>query len=460
MNLIRQPTCTQRVHLLSGLFCIMACSTAWGVDIIRGPYLQNQSPTTITVRWRTDEPTESTLWWGSQPGQLKHTVSSKPLTTEHSLTIDGLQPGQAHHYAVGYQQTILAGNDLDHRFNSPPVHGSTAPVRFWVLGDSGTANANAAAVRDAYVQFAGPSTTHLWFMLGDNAYGQGTDEQYQAAVFDMYPQLLRQATLWPAIGNHDAVSADPSSGTGVYFDLFTLPTQATTTGHSLGADSGTEAYYSFNFANIHFIVLESNDSLATYRQAQLNWLEHDLMLNQSTWTIALWHHPPYTKGSHDSDTEVKHIYMRENIIPILESHDVDLVLGGHSHSFERSWLIDGHYGHSSTFSASHIISGVSGDPLVDAAYLKPPSGGLPHQGAVYVVAGSSGKVGQIQPEPHPAMRNNAAHRALGSLVVDVSGERLTVRFLNANGAVDDVFTILKNDLIVVHDFEPVVHHQP
>ena len=62
-------------------------------------------------------------------------------------------------------------------------------------------------------------------MLGDNAYVDGTDEEYQAAVFDMYPELLRQTFLWSTFGNHDGLSADSDTETGPYYDIFTLPRQ-------------------------------------------------------------------------------------------------------------------------------------------------------------------------------------------------------------------------------------------
>ena len=68
--------------------------------------------------------------------------------------------------------------------------------------------------------------------------------------------------------------------------------------------------------------------------------------------IAFCHHPPYTKGSHDSDADIELMEMRQNALPILEDAGVDLVLSGHSHSYERSFLIDGHYGTSSTFTSA------------------------------------------------------------------------------------------------------------
>ena len=71
------------------------------------------------------------------------------------------------------------------------------------------------------------------------------------------------------------------------------------------------------------------------------WLEADLMANTQDWLIAYWHHPPYSRGSHDSDTTHQMFQMRERFVALLEDYGVDLVLTGHSHAYERSMLIDG-----------------------------------------------------------------------------------------------------------------------
>ena len=80
--------------------------------------------------------------------------------------------------------------------------------------------------------------------------------------------------------------------------------------------------------------------------------------------------------------------MRQNVCPILEAHGVDLVLCGHSHAYERSLLIDGHYGPSTTFGPQHVVNGGDGR-IAGAAYRKPAAWRAPHAGTVYVVAGSS-----------------------------------------------------------------------
>ena len=392
----------------------------------------------MVIKWRTDSVTDSVVRYGSDPGSLTLSESVATSTTEHEVTLTTLSADTKYFYSIGTSTQTLAGGDNSHFFFTSPLAGTTKPTRIWVLGDSGTANANAQAVRDAYSSFTGTIHTDLWLMLGDNAYSDGTAGQYQAAVFDMYPQMLRKSVLWPTLGNHDGHSADSASQTGPYYDIFTLPTGA----EAGGVASGTEAYYSFDYGNVHFICLDSYETNRSTSGAMANWLLADLQTNDQEWIVAFWHHPPYTKGSHDSDTESRLVEMRENFLPTLEQYGVDLVLSGHSHSYERSFLIDGHYDVSSTFLASMKKDGGSGQEDGDGAYQKTAVVASAHEGAVYVVAGISGRPsgGSIN---HPAMFFSLILR-LGSLVLDFNDNRLDVRFLDSTGVVQDYFTILKS----------------
>jgi hypothetical protein len=93
--------------------------------------------------------------------------------------------------------------------------------------------------------------------------------------------------------------------------------------------SGTERYYAFDHGNIHFICLDSQGSGRIATDPMLRWLAADLAATTQKWIIAFWHHPPYTKGSHDSDSELELIEMRENALSILEAGGADLVVTGH-----------------------------------------------------------------------------------------------------------------------------------
>jgi hypothetical protein len=255
----------------------------------------------------------------------------------------------------------------------------------------------------------------------------------------MYPDLLRKTVLWSTIGNHETYAAD-STGHIAYFDIFDLPTQ----GEAGGVASGVENYYSFDYGNVHFVCLDSEYSDLSVEGPMADWLRADLASHTMDWLIAFWHSPPYTKGTHDSDnifdTFGHLVAMRENFLPILEDHGVDLVLCGHSHVYERSYLLDGHYGYSSSLVPAMIKDAGSGRPEETGAYIKPSASGNAHQGAVYVVAGSGSQTLPISPN-HPAMFVGRAE--LGSLIVDIDGSRLDARFLRETGEIDDHFTILK-----------------
>lgn len=406
-------------------------------SLSRGPYLQMGTPDSIVVRWRTTSPVDSRVLYGLAPASLINSVEVPGSTSEHEVTLNELAPGTKYFYAVGSSTELMAGGDAEHFFQTSPTPGTRDPVRVWVIGDSGTADANARAVRDAYESFNGGRHTDLWLMLGDNAYDRGTDAEYQDAVFDMYPRMLRQSVVWPTLGNHDGYGASSDTLSGPYYDIFTLPGTA----QAGGVASGTEAYYSFDFGNIHFVCLNSHDVDRSVGGTMLTWLEQDLMNNAQDWTIAFWHHPPYTKGSHNSDSEDQLIDMRENALPILEDWGVDLVLSGHSHSYERSYLLDGHYGSSGTLTDVMKLDAGDGRIDGDGAYAKDAQGPAGHEGAVYVVAGSSGKLSNGGLD-HPAMYRSLL--MLGSMVLDVEGDRLQAKFLDDEGTLQDYFTVVKN----------------
>ena len=409
------------------------CEAVLGAAVTRGPYLQLGTPTSIVVRWRTDVATDSRVQYGAAPGNLTASVNNGTVTTEHEITVGGLDPDTQYYYSVGTTTTVLAGNDANHFFVTFPPAGQPVPARVWILGDPGTQTSAQFNVRDAYYNATGTRHTDLWLMLGDNAYQNGTDSEYQGAVFNVYQTMLRKSVLLSTLGNHDTAQSTNFHDNYPYFSIFTLPRNA----EAGGIASGTEHYYSFDFGNVHFVCLDSMTAARATNGAMANWLRSDLASTLQDWIIAFWHHPPYSKGSHNSDTEPELVQMRQNFNPILEDGGVDMVFGGHSHNYERSFLIDGHYGVSSTFNNSMKKDGGSGrDPT---PYTK-PLGTPGRQGAVYVVAGSSGQIsgGTLN---HPAMFISL--NVLGSVVLDFQTNRADLSFLNSSGVVQDTVTIVK-----------------
>jgi calcineurin-like phosphoesterase family protein/purple acid phosphatase-like protein/flagellar hook capping protein FlgD len=416
------------------LLCAARPPQASATTLTRGPYLQLGTPTSVVVRWRSSDATDSRLVYGTAANDLSSTASG---ATDHEVKITGLTPGTRYWYGVGSSAGLLASGDSC-TFVTPPAAGTRRPVRAWVLGDSGEPGAIQDSVRDAFLAWTGARGLDLMLMLGDNAYSSGTDTDYQAGLFVPYAQSLRQCVLWPTRGNHDQLHSGANND---YYEFFTLPAA----GEAGGVASGTEAYYSYDWANVHFVCLDSEGSDNSPGGAMVTWLRADLAATDQDWIIVYWHHPPYSKGSHDSDREVALRNMRQNVVPVLDQLGADLVLCGHSHSYERSFLLRSHYGKSSTLVDTMKVDAGDGRRGGNGPYHKPAQQ-TPFAGAVYAVAGSSSHTGGGSLD-HPVMVSS--QNVPGSLVLDVSGEALDGRFLDAAGAVTDSFAIVKGSLVSV-----------
>ncbi|MEO1369006.1 MAG: hypothetical protein AAFX50_17660, partial [Acidobacteriota bacterium] len=169
----------------------------------------------------------------------------------------------------------------------------------------------------------------------------------------------------------------------------------------------------------------------------LTWLDQNLEKNDRPFTVVYFHHPPYSKGFFSTDDAQKSgrsFGVRQNVLPVLESHGVDLVLAGRSPSYERSRLLHGHYGTSDTLEPSMVLDAGDGDPAGDGAYRKRRGG----RGAVYVTAGGAALSAKGEFD-HPAMAISTAER--GSLLLDATAERLELRYVAATGDVLDRFVL-------------------
>lgn len=418
--------------------------------LLRGPYLQSATSQSIVIRWRTDIPTDSRVSFGMQAGALTNTVDSATLVTDHEVVLTGLEPNVRYYYSIGSSQLLLQGN-ADNYFKTAPQPGMRGKYRIGALGDCGNNSANQLNARDKLLEYCGNEYMDAWILLGDNAYMNGTDAEYQSNFFNIYKdRFLKQLPLYPSPGNHEyANSATRQLDHKIpYYDIFTVPSG----GEAGGTPSGTESFYSFDYGNIHFLALDSYgkeaDATRLYDTLgkQVQWIKQDLAANTNKdWVVAYWHDPPYTKGSHDSDTESELVKIRGNFIRILERGGVDVILCGHSHDYERSKLMNGHYGLEATFDANaHNISNSSGkyDGSADSCpYVKSTVG---NKGTVYVVAGSAGQLGATQAGyPHDALPFASASYG-GALLLEVEGNRLDMKWIASGGAVRDRFTIVKD----------------
>ncbi|WP_298364983.1 choice-of-anchor D domain-containing protein [uncultured Lutibacter sp.] len=450
------------------------------VVIERGPYLQKGTPTSVVIKWRTNTSTESVVNYGTMAGALTNNFTDNTKVINHEIEITGLTSNTKYFYDIADADgTLVAGTTEMYVITSPP-HGTKQFVRIWALGDPGTEGngtypGDQFSVRDAYYDYVNNTNsppvaassnigqTDMMLFLGDNAYNSGTDTEYQNGLFNVYDDILPKTVAWSTRGNHETVA-------GTYYEIFAHPTA----GEAGGIPSGTEEYYSFDYANIHFIVLESyqleNDTFEDagnpVLESQLEWLKADIAATTQDWIIAFFHHPPYTKGSHDSDTESDLIAMRNNFAPVLEAGGVDVILNGHSHSYERSFFINGrttnvngdllNSGASGAGKTVGVNGGLDGQIGSGGAYARNLAN--PNEGAVYIVTGSAGKATTADWQSPGGVYNTITgdHAAmyfslleLGSTIIEIDddgsgGQNLNMKFLRETGTIDDFFTINKS----------------
>lgn len=403
----------------------------------RPPYLQVPSSTAVTLRWGTEQAAADTVFYGLTSDTLDSQQQESAATVSHRLHLQGLQPATRYFYRIQHQ-----GNWLQEQaewFNTAPPFDQPRAARFWLWGDPGKdrerkqTHAAGLAWLQAHQRDRLPYTD-LVLTTGDNAYPSATNNEYLTEFFLPYQDVLKNIPLWTVLGNHDARR-------WTFYKLFDRPTQA----EAGGLASGSEQYFAFDYGYAHFILIDNHHYDLSADTPMTTWLRNDVQQTKAKWVIVMFHHPPYTGGTYDSDNE-KHSrgrmkHTRENLLPILEQLGVDLVINGHSHVYERSHLLHCHYGLSKTYADWMVMNkGEQHDGVQQYSKASQFANGM--TGTMYMVLGSSGE-GNKRNIDHPALPVTSAKA--GTIVLDIDATTLTSRYVTADGMAEDPFQIIKTE---------------
>lgn len=179
-------------------------------------------------------------------------------------------------------------------------------IKFLVIGDTGTGAGPQQEIANLMVKARAVFPYDFALMMGDNLYG-GEDANAYATKFEIpYKQLLDGGVkFYASLGNHD-------NATQRMYKNFNM--------------NGKE-YYTFKKGNIRFFALNSN----YMDKRQLDWLQAELEKSGSDWKICFFHHPLYSSGKmHGPDVELKKV-----LEPVFIKNQVNIVLTGHEHFYER-----------------------------------------------------------------------------------------------------------------------------
>ena len=425
---------------------------AYSQQITRTPYLQMLGEKSVQIRYRTNEAILSEVQISSDGKTFNRIKKSSQTNTEHLVLIDSLTASNKYFYRIRLTSTQFAG-DSTYFFKTAPAIGSQEKFSVWSIGDMYPDGPYQKNVYEGFKKFIGNKYTNLFMTVGDNVYGGGTDDDFQKNFFQIYQNgpLLKQSALFPSVGNHDydAYPKNQDHPDMAYYQSFTLPTK----GELGGLASESEAYYSFDYGNTHFICLDSyawgkdNKRIFDGPSDQLTWLKNDLKATKQKWKVVFFHYPPYTKGTYDSDKVPDLINLRAILPKVFDEYNVDLVLTGHSHVYERSKPLKNQYGLSSEFNKSvHWPQSSSGryDKSANSCPYLFSTSNVDKNGVIYVVNGVGGGPGTLRyGVTHPVMEYSLAGQA-GSFYFEIDGNRLDAKFINEEGNVLDQFTVFKD----------------
>ncbi|MDD3060688.1 MAG: metallophosphoesterase family protein [Sulfurimonas sp.] len=397
------------------------------VFVERQPYMVMQTPNAVTFKWQTPEKEIGTLSYGLSSTTLDTKLSENAADKKHSLTLSNLKECTKYFYSL--TSSSLKIDNTDRSFITPCQNAELQKI--WLIGDSGKRGKDQQSVYESMLTYIDNNLSQLdmWVLLGDNAYTSGTQKDYNEGFFEAYPELLKRFAPWAAMGNHDARR-------WAFYDIFDYPVN----GENGGIKSGDERYYSLNNGNLHLVMLDSETADRAADGAMASWLKQDLEANTKPWVIVVFHTPPYTDGGHHSDSDYdsggRLRDIRENFVPIFDAYGVDLVLSGHSHDYERSKLMIGHYGKSESFDAKkHLVQDV------ESCYTKALER-TENSGTIYQVCGSSSKLDKADLK-HPALPFSL--QEMGSVILEITPTTLSSKFLSKDGKIADQFIIKKDN---------------
>jgi len=316
---------------------------------------------------------------------LENEIYGLQVESWHSFTLTDLLPDREYYYQV-YSDASPIG-DI-HTFRTAPHEA--VPFVFAVLGDTLYSPVEKILLKELILADDPSLLLHIGDMVGE--LGGYQESLWREHFFEDFQDLLCLTPVMPALGNHDyqglVVYWFPlPGGAQLFHDYFTLP--------------NNERWYSFDWANCHFIALDTNFVEDLKTGEQFDWLVQDLEtttdgIDDPDWIFAYWHQPAFSSGLGQFDAMGG--TLRQRYAPLMEDYGVDIVFYGHDHFYERSYK----------------------------------------DGVYYIVTGGGG-ASQLPIIPGSNPYSQKALHAYQYMRVSVSGDVVLVESVNENGVVLDSF---------------------
>lgn len=328
--------------------------------------VQNMTPYSVSISLLLDKTDENTNDYGvtwyvaddrinvkNEGGDFVQFVKKEGSTTAEAVRFDGVKKIPASRKRISgttyFQAEVCnleAGAEYFWRIgNSVKVFGEVSTLRvpkkdgaeFTFMHVSDTQNTEGVSPENYYHKALnfGSSISNIDFIVHT---GDMVQEAKEDALWKemLDYKVLRETPVMPVSGNHDYWASHSSNdGTNETYRHYNIktPYQVTQTG----------MYYSFDYQDCHFIMLNVGDIDVGRWSKQLDWLTKDLEANTKKWTVLSIHEPFYSLGNYGQQTAAGHYHVdkiRADLTPIIEGK-VDLVLQGHDHMVQYTYPLKG-----------------------------------------------------------------------------------------------------------------------
>lgn len=240
----------------------------------------------------------------------------------HKVQVDTLKPNTKYQYRVGDSKTGV-WSDIGYFTTSSKENDEANFIVFADVQASSEENFQQAA---RVLRSAVETMPNYEFAVGLGDFVNDCTNEEWDSYFRNFSFMNMNTTLVPVAGNHE--------GNLQWFKFNNM--------FNIGAVDGsmttTGCYYSFDWGDAHFAVLNSND-MYPMSASQINWLKNDMNSSDAQWKIVLMHRALYSAGKNINKPDT--IIMRNLLLPVIDELGIDVVFAGHDHMYMRTEPVKG-----------------------------------------------------------------------------------------------------------------------
>ncbi|MBK8946089.1 MAG: metallophosphoesterase family protein [Ignavibacteriae bacterium] len=279
------------------------------------PYVQSVLKNEARILFETFEDTKAIVLFGEVLPLEEKIESNK--NKFHEVFLKNLKSNEKYFYQI----IVTKENNTEIEseiYSFQTAFDEKLPITFGIISDT----QNNPEVNKNVAERIFSERPNFVVHAGDIVGNGNKKNEWVSEFLNSVHTLMSRVPIFAALGNHDEDAE-------YYYQYL--------------SNSKDEFCFSFNYAETQFILVDSNRDLQENSE-QYQKIELLLKDSKSKWKIVVFHHPPYSSDENDyGDTwkgkSVLGDRELDELVKLLEKYNVDIVINGHIHSYERTFPI-------------------------------------------------------------------------------------------------------------------------